>query len=231
MARKFLFADEHGNFDFRDHTIARNGPTRFFAVGTAMIEDESHLAIIRARMGSVSDRVTWDGLPHAGFFHASEDMQAIRNEVYAAIADLRVKFDVTILEKSKARPDLYAADEGFFKYAWFYHLNFLAGRYFRDGDEWLIVAGSLDVKKRRKAFQASVTDVVNQCVHERIKRRVTFRDTRTEPGLQLADYGLWAVMRRYNFHDARAEDAIRHNIRHVHDLFSAGHKHYYGPLA
>lgn len=231
MGRKYLFADEHGNFDFRDHSVVANGPTRYFAVGTAMVEHEDHVAELRGRLARVSDEVTWRGLPHNGHFHASEDKQEVRDAVYAAIADLEVTFDVTVLEKSKAQPRLYSSDELFFQYAWYYHLKFLSQRYFRSGDEWLILAGSLDVKKKRKAFIESVDDVVEQCVATDIKRRVLFRDAKVEPGLQVADYGLWAVMRTFNSGDTRSEEAIQSKVRHVYDLFAIGTRHYYGPGA
>lgn len=64
-----------------------------------------------------------------------------------------------------------------------------------------------------------------------IKRQTVFWSCDSEPWLQLADYGLWSVMREKETGDPRARHAIKNNVRHVYDLFAVGRTHYYGPHA
>ncbi len=63
----------------------------------------------------------WRGLPVQEMFHASEDKQVVRDEVYEYIAaqdDIRI--DVTVLEKAKAQPQTRATKERFYKTAWYF---------------------------------------------------------------------------------------------------------------
>lgn len=231
MSRKYLFADESGNFDFRDHTAFTNGPTRYFAVGTAMVDGEAAMQRLRRQMADLRHDLAWNGVRHDGAFHASTDKQAVRDAVIGVIKAADVHLDVTLLEKSKAQPQVRNSEAVFYKYAWFYHLRYLAPRYFQPDDELLIVSASLGNKKKKAAFQKAVDDVVTQCVHYRVKRRAVFWSCDSEPLLQVADYGTWAVMRQYEGGDRRPREELGSRVRHVYDLWERGRTHYYGPMA
>ena len=49
MPKKYLFADESGNFDFRDNGRFP-GASRYFSVGTVMIEGDDAVAALDADM-------------------------------------------------------------------------------------------------------------------------------------------------------------------------------------
>lgn len=231
MSRKYLFADESGNFDFRDHTKFKNGPSRFLAVGTAMIQSEDDMLCVQKALADLRHTLGWNGIRNDGEFHATTDAQVVRTAVLDVLKDQPLSIDVTILEKSKAQPHLYETDARFYKYAWFYHLRYLAPKYFQPGDEWLIVAASVGTNKKRRAFQDAVDDVVAQCLDYRVKRQIAFWTAGSDPCLQAADYGLWSVMRDVDFGDPRARQALGPRIRHVYELFGSGRVHYYGPNA
>jgi hypothetical protein len=230
VARKYLFADESGNFDFRDHH-RYPGASRYFAVGTAMLDSEVQMLSLRRSLSDLRHELAWNGVSHDGAFHAAQDKQAVRNAVLDVLAASDAQIDVTILEKSKARPDLYAADSRFYKYAWFYHFKFLAPRYFHKDDELLIVSASLGTKKKKRAFTTAVDDVVTQCLDHRVKRQTVCWSADSEPCLQAADYGVWAVMRDVDGGDDRSRKVVDAQVRHVFDLFSIGKTHHYGPLS
>lgn len=103
MARKYLFADESGNFDFRDHQIHR-GATRYFAVGTAMIEGDDAVRSLEAEILELKREMAWNGIIHDNYFHASEDPQVVRDAVFEVINRHPVMFDVTLVEKAKTMP-------------------------------------------------------------------------------------------------------------------------------
>lgn len=108
MARKYLFADESGNFDFRDHTAKPNGPTQYFAVGTAMIESEAEMQRMRRVMADLRHELAWNGVRHDGAFHASTDKQAVRDAVFTVMnaADFKDRRDHPREEQGKAAPVL-----------------------------------------------------------------------------------------------------------------------------
>lgn len=67
-------------------------------------------------------------------FHATNDDQAVRDEVFKVLSGHPFQLDVTLLEKSKAQPQTRTDDATFYKYAWYYHLKKLVDRACREGD-------------------------------------------------------------------------------------------------
>lgn len=228
MARKFLFADESGNFDFRDHTT-NPGATRYFAVGTILFEEEEHRVALQRGLHDLRYDMIRNGLPLDGAFHATEDKQVVRDGVFEVLARHEFTVDVTILEKAKAHPRIRRSDEGFYKHAWFYHLKYFADRSFQPDDDLTVICSTLGTKKRQRLFREAVEDVVTQCCDLRVKRRVVAHPCATDVCLQAADYALWAVMRDIEQGDDRSRRLIKDKIRSNFQLFGWGSKYYYGP--
>lgn len=230
VSRKYVFADESGNFDFRDHSRF-NGASRYFAVGTLLIEGDKAVAELSADMLALRREFAWKGVATDDAFHASEDSQAVRNAVFQRLGQHDFRIDVTLLEKAKAQPQTRTSDPQFFKYAWYYHFKMVAQRALVAGDELMVVAASIGTKKLRTAFRTAVSDVVRQCCDWRVPHRVSFWPTQSDPCLQAADYGLWAVMRQQEGGDSRALMQIKTKVQSTYDLWKPGATYYYGPLA
>lgn len=231
MPKKYLFADESGNFDFRDHQQFKNGPTKFFAVGTLMIEGERRMRSLRDDLMDLRYTLVENGTPHHESFHATEDPQHVRDAVFDVLRGHDFKVDVTILEKSKSQPQTRTSPARFYKYAWFYHFKHFSGRYFQPSDELMVVSAGLGNKRTKSAFKDSVEDVVRQCCNYQVKRDFGFWPCAADPCLQAADYALWAVMRDVERKDSRSRDLIDDKINSVYNLWSWGDKHYYGSKA
>lgn len=88
-SRKFLFADEAGDFDF---TRRPNG-RRYFILCTVTLET-----------------------CELGHFHACDDAQWVRDAVFARIGRAPMRVDATILEKSKAGPRIRSSPAEFYRY-------------------------------------------------------------------------------------------------------------------
>jgi hypothetical protein len=231
VARKYLFADESGNFDFRDHTRYR-GATQYFAVGTMTIEGTSTMHALAGDLGQLRYDLLDKGHKLGTFFHASDDSPAVRQAVLDVMASHPMKIDVTILEKAKAQPKTRTSPAVFYKYAWYYNFKWFAPRYFKDGDDLTVVSAALgDSRRAKAAMQTAVNDVVNQCCDYNVKRRFAFWPTASDMCLQAADYGLWAVMRDYERSDRVWKKIIESKVRSVYDLWAIGKTYYYGPKA
>jgi hypothetical protein len=231
MARKYLYADESGNFDFRDHTTNR-GATRYFAVGTILFEEDEHRVALERALLHLRNEMIHDGLPlKNGVFHATEDQQVVRDAVFEVLARHQFKVDVTILEKAKAQPHIRQSEEGFYKYAWFYHMKYFGNRSFEPDDDLTVICSTLGTKKRQRLFREAVEDVVTQCCDFRVKRRVVALPCASDVCLQAADYALWAVMRDVEQGDDRSRRLIKKKIRSNFQLFGLGNRYYYGPNA
>jgi hypothetical protein len=226
--KRYLFADESGNFDFRWHEQFA-GATRYFAVGTLFSEGEESMRALRHDLMDLRYTLAENGAPVSGAFHATEDQQAVRDAVFAVLGQHDFKVDVTLLEKAKAQPHIRRNDPRFYQYAWFYHFKHFASRYFQPDDQLLVVSAALGTKRTRAAFREAVEDVVTQVCNYRVNKRFGHWDTASDPCLQAVDYVLWAVMRDIERGDPRSRELIEDKIYSVFDLWRVGRTYYYGP--
>jgi len=219
MARKFLFADEAGDFEF----ARKQNVSRYFIVCTVTLETCTlghHLLDLRRDL-------SWRGNTALGdYFHACEDKQRIRDEVFNLIRSSDMRIDATILEKSKAQPHTRASPARFYRYAWYYHLRSIRSGVLRRDDELMLTAASLGRKRERATFTKAVNSVAQQ-VATRNSWATFFCPSIADPCLQVVDYCTWAIQRKWERNDLRSYDLIRSNIVREYDLWRAGTRHYY----
>lgn len=219
MARVHVFADESGNFDFSRNS----GASRYYILTTVTFFDD------RATCRDLDDLrydLAWRGIDHPGPFHATEDSQRIRDEVFAILAPHRFRVDALIMEKSKAQPHLRAEETVFYRYAWWLLMRHVARTIARPPDELLVVAASIGTRKRRDGFHSAVRRVMHQVLPDLSMRTAAWRDD-ADTGLQVADYCAWALKRKWEDGDLRSYVLIEDKIRSEFDVFRAGTRHYY----
>lgn len=217
MAERYVFSDEAGNFDFSK----KPGASRYFILGTITASDcrvGDELLQLRRELG-------WRGVHLDRVFHATEDPQAVRDEVFGVLASTSFRIDATILEKSKAQPHL-RADRELYKMAWYLHFKHVAPAVATAKDRMFVVASSLGTKKKRSSFHAAVDDVVDQ-VSPCSSHRVAFWPAESDPCLQVVDYCVWAIQRKWERGDSRAYDLIADKVASEFDVWSVGSTHYY----
>src|SRR5436190_13421074 len=111
MADRYVFADEAGNFDFS----TGSGATRYFILATTTMND----ARVGTELLELRRDLAWRGIYLDRVFHATQDEQAVRDEVFRLLAQSDIRIDATIFEKRKAVPRLhppaqfYASSRGF----------------------------------------------------------------------------------------------------------------------
>ncbi len=204
MARVHVFADEAGDFNFSDG----RGASRYFILTTVTVEDWS---VGDALLG-LRRQLAWEGVEQASDdFHATEETQAVRDRVFAALAPPNFRIDATILEKRKAQPHLTADEAGFYKTAWFLHFKYVASRILRPGDELLVIAASLGTKKKRAAFHKAVQDVVAQTTPGTVFQTGSW-SAASDPCLWVADYCCWAIQRKWERSDERSYVLIKNKL-------------------
>jgi hypothetical protein len=159
-------------------------------------------------------------------FHAVDDRNEVRHEVFDLISQSNVRIDATVLDKTKAQPHLAGNPVRFYKQASFLHFKYVIPRVTTRRDELMVVASSLQVKKKRAALHDAVEDVVHQVSPTR--RYVTaFHKNETDPCLQLADYAAWAIQRWFERDDKGWYDVIEDNVASVFAPFAGGSTRYY----
>jgi hypothetical protein len=217
VADRYVFADEAGNFDFS----LNSGASRYFVLCTATmaacaVGDE--LLALRRALG-------WKGLHLDSVFHATEDPQAVRDEVFDLLQSADFRVDATIFEKRKALPRLQQ-ERPFYKLAWYLHFKHVAPQIASRSDRLFVTAASLGTKKKRRLFHVAVDDVVDQVSPCR-SHRVAFWPVDSDPCLQVADYCTWAIQRKWERGDTRSHELIADKIKSEFNVWEIGSTYYY----
>lgn len=66
--------------------------------------------------------LAWRGVNLDRVFHATTELQAVRDEVYGPLAGKEIRVDATIFEKRKALPRLYE-EARFYQMVWWLHFK------------------------------------------------------------------------------------------------------------
>lgn len=217
-SRKFLFADECGNFDFSRAT----GASRYFILVTVVMPECS----VAHSLLDLRRELAWEGLGLETEFHATADLQAVRDRVFATIEPHPFRVDATIIDKRRAQPSIRTTDERFYQYAWFYHLKYLAPRIVRRDEDLLVVGSSLGTKKKRAGFLSAIGDVVGQVSPTTTYKAASWSGD-SDPCLLVADYCAWAIQRKWETADSRSYVLIQSKIKSEFPLFANGAVEYY----
>jgi hypothetical protein len=78
---------------------------------------------LRTALSVLRDELAWRSHGLDSSFHATTDQQYVRDRVFEVLSHLNFRFDVTLLEKRKAQPQLRTDEPTLFKYAWYFHLK------------------------------------------------------------------------------------------------------------
>lgn len=204
-----MFADEAGNFDFSESAMAAGKASQWFVLTTVTLEDCG----IGERLLALRRELAFSGIElPAGYFHAKDDAQAVRDEVFRTLQGFSFRVDATVLNKKETFARL-RDEQRFYKVAWYLHFKYVAPRIIAPGDNVLIVAASLGTKRKRQVFRAAVEDVAAQVVPGRATFHTATWSAESDPCLQVADYCCWAIQRRWERGDDRSRVLIRDKIR------------------
>ena len=216
--RKYIYADESGNFDFR----VRTGASKYFIVTTVMLQDHK----VASELFDLRRNLAWKGFNLRTGFHAAEDSQAVRNEVFGILQPHDFRVDATIMEKRKAQPQLRPSAIRFYQHGWLYHMRYIAPKVATSQDEVLVVAAAVATKKRAASFNNAVKDVMSQISPANALKSVPW-PAATDPCLQIADYCSWAIQRKWERGDDRSYSLIKSKVKSEYDLFERGNTYYY----
>ena len=218
--RRYLFADEAGDFEF----VRKPNVSKYYIIGAVTVED----CDCGAQLLELRRKMIWHGMPVKDYFHASEDVQVIRDKVFSLIQALPVRVYATIMEKSKAQPPLRVTNARFYKYGWYYLLKFIWNEVAKGTTQVMVTAASVGTKRGQAVFTAAVNDVMIQtCKLDRDHWVTAFHPSATDPCLQIADYCIWALQRKWERNDLRSYDLIKDKVAYEYDLFRRGTDHYY----
>jgi hypothetical protein len=198
-----IFIDESGNFDF-----SLRG-TKYFLL-TAV--SSTGCAELFSEFFELKHRLAASGV-ELEEFHATEDTQRVRDEMYRMIERHCIHrcltIDSIIIEKSKIHPSV-REDAGFYARA----LQVLLHGVFRqrpkgDVDRILVWAARIGTHKKRTVFEKAVKTYLSSELKAEYPYHLFIHSSASHPMLQVADYCCWAVFKKWKDWELRPYSRIQ----------------------
>ena len=199
MALVEIYGDESGDFAFS----GKAGASRYFIITTVVLQDDQ----LERDLLDLRKRLMREGVSLPDGFHARNDQWRVRRAVYDLLLRHQVRIDATILTKANASRQLHMSNLRLWKVAWFFHLRRLLPQVAAPDDQMTVVAAAITTAMSRGEVNAAFADVVGQLRPQNAQAHVV--QASAELALQAADYGGWAIQRRWE-----------RNIMDAHDLIS-----------
>lgn len=215
----YIFLDEAGNFDF-----SQKG-TQYFLLGC--ITKERPFAA-----GHELSELKYD-LVEKGigleYFHAAEDQQATRNDVFNIIQKNLggVRYDSVIVEKRKTGPSLQAPEKFYPKMLGYLLRHVLERQPLSFFEEVIVFTDRIPVQKKKKAIEKAIKETLADMLPKRARYRIYHHDSKSNFDLQIADYFNWATYRKWDRGDKRSFGVIQSVVKSEFDIFQSGSTHYY----
>lgn len=216
--RAYIYTDEAGDFNFSN----QRGASRYFILTTVTVADHA----IETDLLELRRELAWEDLQPAGFFHAANDKQRVRDRVFAVLGRHNFQVDATILEKCKVNPRIRTTEARFYGFAWYAHLAGLIPALTPLWDEMLVIAASIGTGAMRSAFYSETSIAASNNVQKAVVRPAMW-PAASSLLLQVADYCAWALQRKWERADTRTYALIKDRIASEFDAFRYGTATYY----
>jgi hypothetical protein len=210
----YVFLDEGGNLDF-----SPTG-TRYFTLTSVMMFRPFPVdaALTELRFNLLETGVD---IEH---FHATADLQATRDKVFAVIQSALGSFQVdsVVVEKCKTEPSL-RADNRFYPEMMGHVLRYVIKRTDLSRiSEVIAITDRIPVNRKRRAVEKAVKTVLARVLPAGVRYRILHHDSKSCAGLQIADYFNWAIFRAWERGDHRSLNVVRDAVRSQVEIFATG---------
>lgn len=207
-----IFIDESGNFDFSEKG------TKYFlltAVSTTGCHD------LFSDFFQLKHRLAGEGLGLEEF-HATEDRQSVRDQVYGLIErhclHRCLSIDAVIVQKGKATPEL--REETVF---YTQTLRALLEWVFRhrptdEVDRIVVWAARIGTSRKRGTFEKAIKTYLAN-LEANHPYQIFIHSSASHPMLQVADYCSWALMKRWRDGEIRPYSRIASAVLKELELF------------
>jgi len=163
------------------------------------------------------------------YFHAAEDRQAVRNQVFEIIGKNlgNLRIDSLVIEKRKTGPALQMLEKFYPRMIGYLLRYVLDPKNLKDFAEVIVITDSIPVSRKREAVEKAVKQTLSKMLPSGTKYRILHHASKSCVGLQIADYSNWAIFRKWEREDLRSYELIRSGIQSEFDIFRSGMKYYY----
>lgn len=211
----YIFADEAGNLDFSDKG------TRFFIL----------TALSKIRPFLVFEKLTnlkydlWEKDVNFEYFHATEDTQLTRDEVFKILSKHCRKFTINsiVVEKRKTHPYLQD-DARFFQKTFEILLNYILSRNTDAYKKIIIVTDNIPIRKNRRNIEKAIKQFISSWS---VEYKILHYSSKSDINLQIVDYFNWAIFRKWERNDLRSYNLIKKVVKSEFDVFRMGQQYFY----
>lgn len=227
----FIFLDESGNFDFSPRG------SKFWSL-TALCTMQPTEAR-ETLMDLLYELAAAGGGQEC--FHATEDLQSVRDEVFKRINTLPANFEIhsVVAEKCKTNPSIYQEafwrdgrrlfrtnPDGVYEIVCRTLLKYIFRRQkYRHAKRIVVVLSALFNNPRHREIRKVLNDYLK--AHARVPFHIYFHATKADFNCQIADYCGWAIAIKWERQDSRSHDLIKHHIKSEFSIFESGLTRYY----
>lgn len=208
MTNVYMYADETGNLDYN----LSGGGSTYFGIGTATWRRDLGEHLWQAE--AMRFRHAAAGFENSRGYHAKDDSRTARSDVYDLIKAQAPRFDVTFLAKGNAYDSVKNKGQAYlYQLAWYLHFKEIARQVTYPGDTLYVAVATLGTAARRTAFKLAIDRVCQQTGPRLRSVAVAHWDSASCWGLQVADYGLWAVQRHIERGDDQYMGAVQPTLK------------------
>jgi hypothetical protein len=163
------------------------------------------------------------------YFHASEDKQAVRDQVFKIIQRnlTGMRIDAVIVEKKKTKPTLRDPARFYPRMLGYLLRYILDGHSLDEYAEVFVFTDRIPVKGKRGAVEKAIKITLSNMLPKSARYRLLHHDSKSNFQLQIADYCNWAIYRKWSNDDLRSYDLIQTAVRSEFDIFRTGTTVYY----
>jgi len=224
MKTLYIFIDESGNFDF-----SPTGTRQFVLTAlTTLAPFDVSSPLLQLRYELLPNYACGPSYAEDGHFHAAEDKQAVRDQVFQRLLKVveSIRVDSVIAQKNKTHPSLQRDHVKFYSVLGEAILKYALNRAKWQGYEHVVlVFSSLFDRKKRGVLKQSFKSLVKS--HANVPYSLYFHDARFELGNQAVDYFGWAIYRKWESGDQRSYSIVRYIIKSEFAIFARGSHLYY----
>lgn len=227
MRTLFIFIDESGNFDFSSKG------TKYFILSAVSTLDP----LGKEKLEEIKYDLMKNGT-NLEYFHATEDKQVVRNQVYDFIENLEnIEIDSVIVQKNKTNPSLHISEKKkkskkgatLYTIALRTLLQYIFCRYSNSTkvDRVVIVLSSIFDVSKRELIKKTIKIYLKQIFSNPFY--LYFHQNRSDKNTQIADYCCWAIYKKWTDGEIRPYNAVNkgNKIKSEFAIFKTGKTIYY----
>ena len=214
----FIYFDESGNFDF-----STRGSAHYILTAFCTFDPVASQNTLR----SLAHELACDGLGQESF-HAAEDKQHIRDQVFALLPLLQEppRFHISIARKKKVPPALRESDLEFYNYLVSRALrHIIAGPQFADVEKLIVIFSKIFNKKSDGAMTGAAKSELKKILD--IPYWVYSHAAASESNCQIADYCCWATFIKHERGEERSHRLLSSFLASEQHLFPENGVDYY----